>query len=280
MSTVLDPAEPLAGALAANTPHPTPRAAAVLREQFRAVGVATRGEMMAAGVLMLGVTVLMVLYHANWGSGGFDMLDLRMPLVGLGLFAPLAVWRNEAPSRRGYLWALPVARSRNTLARLLGGWAWLMLVSAGLLLWTLGATLVANGGLGSDLAAPHGESWMLLLPLTGATVAYLVGSAIVLATDYPWRWTAGGIFLFAVLVTFTESMRNPWLERLLTALVDGRYGLISVATGTVGVRTRAASGAIDFRMVPDQQAWLVATAIWGAIAIAAVLAAAYRHQER
>ncbi|HEU4561901.1 MAG TPA: hypothetical protein VFS20_29010 [Longimicrobium sp.] len=280
MSTVFYPAEPLAGEHAANTPHSTPRAAAVLREQFRAVGVAARGEMVVAGVLMLGVTVLMVLYHVNWGSGGFDMLDMRMPLFGLGLFAPLAVWRNEAPSRRGYLWALPVDRSRNTLARLLGGWSWVMLVAAALMLWSLGATLAANGGLGNDLAAPHGEPWMLLLPFTGATVAYLIGSTVVLATDYPWRWTAGGIFLFGVLLQLTEAMRDPWLERLLTSVFAGRYGLISVATGTVGVRTRAASGAIDFRMVPDQQAWLVATLIWSAIAFAAVLAAAYRHQER
>lgn len=279
MSAVLHAATPLAGEHAANTPHPTPRAAAVLREQFHAVGVAARAEMMVAGVLMLGVTVLMVLYHVNWGSGGFEMLDMRMPLVGLGLFAPLAVWRNEAPSRRGYLWALPVARSRNTLARLLGGWTWVMLVSAGLMLWTLGATLVANGGLDNGVAAPHGQPWMWLLPFTGATVAYLLGSAIVLATDHPWRWTASGIFIFAVLLQLTEAMRNPWLERLLGSVLSGRYGLISVATGTVGVRTRAASGAIDFRMVPDQQAWVIATLIWGAVALVAVLAAAHRYQE-
>lgn len=278
MSTVLHPAGPLAGEHAASAPHPLPRAAAVLREQFSAVGVSARGEMLAAAVVMLGVTVVMALYHVNSGSGPFEMLDLRMPLVGVGLFAPLAVWKNEAPSRRGYLWALPVARSRNSLARVLGGWTWVMLLSAGLMLWTLGITLVANGGLSAQ-AAPHGQPWMWLLPFTAATVAYLVGSAIVLATDHPWRWTAAGIFLFAVLLQLSEAMRDPWLERRLGSVVFGRYGLNSVATGTVEVQTLAPGGGIAFQMVPDQQAWVVATLLWGAIALVAVLVAAHRYQE-
>jgi hypothetical protein len=279
MSTVLHPAGEPAREHSIDAPHPVPRADAVLREQFRAVGVSARGEMLAAAVLMLGVTVLMALYHVNWGSGQFEMLDMRLPLVGVGLFAPLAVWKNESPSRRAYLWALPVARSRNSLARVLGGWTWVMLLCAGLMLWTLGITLVANGGLGAQ-DAPYGQPWMWLLPFTGATVAYLAGSAIVLATDHPWRWTAAAVFLFAVLLQLAEAMRALWFERLLGSVVFGRYyGLNTVATGRVVVRTLAPDGAVDFRMVPDQQAWVVATLIWGVIALVAVLAAAHRYQE-
>lgn len=250
---------------------PVPRWPAVFRAELRAVGDAVRVELIAAGALMLATTLLMLSYRVREGnSANFDLVDMAWPAVFLGLFAPMAVWKGDEPRRRAYFWALPVERSGHTLAKAASGWAWLMGVVAVYLLWALTTSLLTGGNVGSgaepatsvDLTL-HGHPWLWLVPFTGTTAAYLVGSIVVLAADHPWRWI-GGVFFAALILLQTKA---AWLIQAGEAAIFGRYGLNTLITGTA------------LGQPPALAPWAGATLLWTALALAGVLAAAFRHQE-
>ena len=262
-----------------STPHPTPPWPAVVREQFRVVGASVRGELIVAAVLMAGTSLVMLYYALRGERVNFVLVDMAVPAVLFGLVAPLGVWKGEEPARRAYLWALPVARSRNTLVKVLGGWGWLMALVGAYLLWAVAITLLTGGELSvggeysQALTRRHLppeqriremtlEAWMWLVPFTGATVTYLIGTVVAVWTDRPWRWfaaTAFVTFLFVQLVAGHYRGMDPMID----GVTVGRFGLVSVLTG-----------------MPSAGGWAGATLVWTALALAAVVAAAYRHQER
>jgi hypothetical protein len=256
-----------------------PRWPRVMREQFRTTGLAVRGEVLLVSTLLAVVTLLTLSYHARGeASGNFKLTDTGILAVVLGLFAPMAVWKGEAPARRSYLWAMPLDRSRHTLVKVFSGWAWLMALVAMLLLWELATPLLTGGGVGSGVGAPHGfdltlggQPWMWLVPFTGATVASLAGSVVVISSDHPWRWFAGAT-LGVLLASLANVVAVP---RILFLTLFGRYGLQALLTGTADRVTAAGA-----ELVPDPRGWAVATLIWTGLALGGVLVAAHRYQER
>lgn len=265
--------------------HPAPGWGAVLREQVRAVGQAVRLELLAAMGLMAAMTLVMVIDRATGGGEAhFTLVDMVWPVVLVAVFAPWAVWKGDTPSRRAYLWAMPVDRARGSLAKVLGGAAWLTVGVAGFLAWAVAASLLTGGRIGSGLQSVpgadvtlSGNPWMWLVPFAAALAAYLAGSAVALLSDHAWRWYAGLTFAGVLLLDFADE--TPALGRLVGAVLGGRHGFVTLMTGSPSGPV-VYGGPEAAAPVLDLGAWLVAVLLWVGPALALVILAARRHQER
>jgi hypothetical protein len=293
------------GALVSAAPRPAaaapaPRWAEVAGEQLRAVAGGAWWEMAAGAALLVLLPVPMLIHHARTPGHVADMQFAPVALlcVLVGLFAPMAVWKGEGPARRGYFWSLPVNRSRHALVKVAAGWGLTMAAVGVLLLWgallawmmggemSLGDTRVP---LRPHLEVPNPtpadflvhpwpmEPWLWTVPFAATTAAYLVGSAVALSTDHPWRWYAGFVLCGALLAM-------AGLHEELQRLVDGRYGWGVMVTGgewkQAGLRTPAGATVFAGRFVPDPARWSATMALWMALGLAALGVAARRHQER
>ena len=119
------------------------------------------------------------------------------------------------------------------------------------------------------------EPWQWLAPFAGATATYLLGSALTLVTERPWKWLGMGVVGYIVM----EEPR--WSARPLFEVVDsplsGHYGLRTVLTGRVHQEVGAPVG---HWTTPDIGAWLTATFLWIALGLTLFLWASYRQPER
>jgi len=287
--------------------HPTPRWSDVLREQFRAVGIALRPELLLLGALLAGLSALVMVIHLRNPQVTFDFVPgIAVPVMLLAILAPIGIWKGDEPGRRSYLWSMPVDRTRHTLAKLLGGWAWLMPLVAVYLLWGLGMTLATGGDVaveGIRMATrelPPGvvatdadlyvlwwdiPAWQWVTPFTGVTITYLLGSAVVIWSDHPWRWFAGFAFVVFVLVLLAEEGGLPGLEQALFALTEGgRFGIESALLGTRNVEetivTPGGRSVDVVRSLAFLRDWAIAMPLWLGLGAVAAGLAAYRHQER
>jgi hypothetical protein len=268
---------------------PTPRWQAVAREQFRAVGVAVRPEATLLAVLIatLSVLALVAIFRARQNPAHNPSLDLQpeilIPAIFLAFLAPLSIWKSEEPSRRSYHWSMPVDRSVHTLIKNTSGWVWFMIAMMAFILWGLLMALITGGDLGLQREQPI-AAWAWIHPFVAATIAYLVGSTVVLASDHPWRWFAGIVLGFVVLPAFLQGAQLHELATALRSIWEGNLGLKTALTGTIEVPREMTlrNGQTLVRTVAqaNQHAWLNASALWLGLATAGVLAAAYRHQER
>jgi hypothetical protein len=285
--------------------QPAPAWRAVALENFLATGVSIRREAVVLGAVLVGVTLLVGVNHLMTGASFDFSIEMALPVAILGLFAPMAVWKGEEPFRRSYFWALPVDRARHTLVKVIGGWGWLMVLISAYLLWALGLSVLTGGEVGVEEvrlllhALPEGArptsadyflhrqatpAWQWLVPFTGATISYLLGSIVVLASDHPWRWFGGLIFGYLLLGAMAQAGQAEALGRLLAGLTTGPYGLEMMITGS-GDRAAVLltpSGQTVERMLdqPLPHEWSRATLLWSAVSLAGLLVAALRHQER
>lgn len=283
--------------------HPVPHRAAVAREALRAVGASVRLEMAAVVALMAGLMAIILLGEAGASSRGadYDVAEMTWPVLLLGLFAPLAVWKSEEPARRAYMWSMPVDRFRHTLMKVASGWAWLMGLVALFVLWAIsiplltGGHIVINpeweaymmrsrpaGSLIRDMTLA-GHAWLWVVPFVTATVGYLVGTAIALVANYPLRVYAGVAFTLFVTMGVAESVDGTLehvVNRIFQHAMIGRFGLATQATGMLFRFDRPPVPGSPVRDMPDLGAWLGATAVWGAAGLIATLLAARRYQER
>jgi hypothetical protein len=288
---------------AAETLHPLPARAAVLRENLRAVGESVRLEISAALALLLGLAALILFVEPTASSSGadYDVAGMTWPVLLLGLFAPLAVWKAEEPSRRGYLWSLPVDRFRHTLMKAASGWAWLMALVAAYLAWVISIPLLTGGNivLNSDWEAAllhgrlpgtvlrdmtlGGNPWVWVVPFVAASTGYFVGTAVALLADHPLRVYAGATFTFFVTIAMADAAGGT-LERVADNLfrygMVGRYGLMTHATGIVFRFNEPLPAAPQVRDVPVFGTWASSVLLWTGTALAATVLAARRYQER
>lgn len=265
--------------------HPTPRWQAIAREQFRAVGIAIRPEATLLSVLIatLSVLALMAIFRTHQNASLDFRPEMLFPAIFLSFLVPLSIWKSEEPSRRSYHWSMPVDRSVHTLAKSTSGWAWLMIAMLAFLLWGLLMALITGGDLGMRRGQPI-AAWAWIHPFVAATIAYLVGSTVVLASDHPWRWFAGIVLGFVLLNGILQGAQLHEIAAALRNVWEGNLGLKTALTGTIEVpremtlpNGRTISRSVSQASLP---AWLNASALWLGLATAGVLAATYRHQER
>ena len=201
-------------------------------------------------------------------------------------------------------------RRAHALARVFGGWVWLMAAIGVFVLWLLAFALLSGGNvLGAEtlhIATPatslqafdpatlrtvqwRPEPVLWLVPFTAATGTYLLISALVLGPRHPWRWVAGAIAAFFLLTIAMETSTTPWLRGPFSdALHDtlfGPYGLEGLLIAhTEGLRAEAdirPNQAITYwQALPDPGGWAAATLVWLTAGLAAIWAAASRHRER
>lgn len=295
-------------------PSPPPLRA-VLLEQLRATGLELRGAALIAAAIVGLITLVFALHSV---SRGLEVHLYEWPTIFPGLLGsllPVAVWARDDRFGPGFLWTLPVDRSRHAFIKVFAGWVWLMGGVALFALWLLGLT-VASGGqfLPPDTLqllttpppsagpfdptslrpvswAPGAQIWVV--PFTAATAGYLLASALVLGTRYPRRWVIGTFlaYAFSSIASGVASaqLRLGWLadapRRLLRLLIESRYGLDALLTARIDslnsmVTLTNGEQAIVWRSVPDLSDWRTATLLWTGAGLLALGAAVSRHRER
>jgi hypothetical protein len=293
------------------TLKPLPRWAPIAREQFLVLSVALRREAIAFVLILLALSLLLGWEYARAAARGqapgqWTLVPFSyFAAVFIGVFAPVAIWKGDEPARRGYHWAMPVDSWRHSLVKASGGWIWMLaavLVFAAWLTalgWLTGGEFGVQraGNLGAEAIAAmppadqaratwQAPGWQWITPLTGATVAYLFATALVLFSDHPWRWIVGLVTGLFVLMAFAGAAGPTWMRTLLEQVVLGRWGLVPALTGGVPVRETfewtSGRGTHSHTMDvlrPDLVAWIGATLLWLGIGAGLTMLAA-RKQER
>lgn len=285
---------------------PTPDLRAAAAAQLRAVGHAVRREVLLTGTLFVGLLLFTVLYAMSKGeSMGLGHVGGPGVLLGLAAFLfPVAVWKGEERFGFSTLWTLPVDHARHALLKVAAGWVWVMGLSIAFFLSLILGVVISGGSVGVettrfvlDVSAPSGMRavewstpwWQWLVPFCAASTTYLLGSALVLATDHPWRWILGAILGFWMLGFFGEEGGIEWMGRIfedvLLRVGFGRYGLEPVLTsGTESIRYRfhlpSGESVLGWRELPSIGRWAGSVLLWSAIGLAGTVAAAWRHGER
>lgn len=294
--------------------HVAPRLRVAAGEQLRAVGLAVRREAAAVGALVAAISIMTLIYARRAGGtlsfdGVDDVAGLALTAATVALLAPLAVWKGENRLGSSPIWFLPVGHRRHALVKVGAGWAWLMTAVAAALAWLFLVTVVGGGTFGSGevvevlVASDPSRArsivwitpwWQWAAAFSGATVAYMLASALLLGVRHPWRWLAGllvAAFVFElasglrdVSGTALEEGDGP-VEQTLEAITYGRYGLDTLLTGgierleTFGATLPSGERTPAWRHLPDLGSWAVATLLWTGGALAALVAAVSRRRE-
>jgi hypothetical protein len=284
----------------------------VLREQIRAVGLALRLPAIAAAALV-GVATLLTIGEFVTSGGRVDFAPELSLVPGIvGALLPIGVWTGERRFGASVLWMLPVDRRRHALTKVAAGWACLMVGVTAFVLWMLALAFFTGGDiLGEqrllvlpsltvpppgtlDASALRTVRWtpsplLWLAPLTGATGAYVLTSALALGTRHPVRWIVGAMVGVVLLSGVGAAAHIDWLRlgpaRLVEVLNDGPYGLdalLSARTESLHTQVTLAGGRTIgvWRALPDLGDWAAATLLWTTTGLLALWAAASRHRER
>jgi len=248
--------------------NPVPGWMDVLREQFATVGLALKRE----GAILGGFAALFSTFILLQDNARI-YLSPTMGIVAamMATLIPMAVWKGEDAAHRGYHHAMPVGHGAHATAKAVAGLAWVLAGVAAFFGWL---------GLLSFVTVGHveaAEPWQWVAPFVGATVTYLLGSALTLFTARPWRWLGGAFVGYFFLGAFSEVDATEPLGDAVGALIRGHYGLRTVLTGLVH---NEQAGDVKFAMIADFGSWLTATWIWLAISISLFLWAAYRQPEQ
>ncbi len=290
--------------------HSTPRPSAVLLSQVRAVGFALRRLPIVVTALATAATLLVTTALLAPGEV-IPFHPERRELFGmLGLLFPVAVWMGEERFGAGFLWTLPVDRRWHALAKVFGGWLWLLGIVTLFVLSLLVLTLLSGGSVmddeplrvvssfpaGTTIDAsrvqtvrwtPHPLFW--LVPFTAATGTYLLASALALGTRHPMIWGVGTVLALYIIVGASEDANAAWLAsapgHVMSGLFDGPYGLdalLTARTGTLKTEATLPTGetVVVWRALPDLRQWATATLLWTAAGLVLLWAAASRHGER
>ena len=309
------------------TLHPVPRWGAAFREQLAVTGLALRREVIV--LLVLAALLVWTQYDSAAGAmsrmaeierftaerGGRDAIaprfdvyasGLATPLALAALLVPLGVWRGRDPSRRAFHAALPLPDARHTLLTVVCGWLWLVV---GVAVVQLAIYAAAQLVLGMVDGLPRaqvrypgtdGGAWRWLVPFTAASIGYLFGSAVVLASRHPWRVMLAVLGILVSLELVVSRVADRPDMSPVPALFEGRMGLraaidgvqleertaevgeylvaYSVSGGAAGPMPEGATHVFTVE-VPDRGRWLAAASLWLALGAAAVTGAVRGRRE-
>ncbi len=178
-------------------------------------------------------------------------------------FGPFKLWDGEPPSRREYHWAMPVAKGRHDLARVLAGVV--VLLGWGAALYGSVLVLALVGGQAGGLAGVAPLAWASLF--LGPLLWYLVTSFFTVRMEHPsgWIWSIVGVT--AAMTTLSQLLPLGPVVRILGHLLFERFGIVTAVAGPVGASLLGIEGV---RMETWPLAWLVwvaalsALVVWGA----------------
>lgn len=292
-----------------------PRSRDVLMEHVRAIGFTLRMPMLLAAALAALGTIALAFQIAS-GDMQKHLLAEPSSLPGfIGMLLAIAIWAREERFGPGFLWTLPVDRSRHALIKVLAGWVWLVaglalyavcqlvlaLVSDGAVLpvttmYVLTAPVATSAPLDPSMLrvvrwAPGPVVW--LIPAAAATATYLLTSAFMLGARRPLLWVGGAVLLF-LFSSFASHMASrlpgmQWLangpERVMTQVTHGRYGLetlLTLRTWSLDNRVTLTTGERlhAWTAIPDLADWRTAALLWTSAGLLALWAAVYRHREQ
>jgi hypothetical protein len=278
--------------------HPVPHPTAVLAEQARTIGLSLRTDLWVGGAFA--VIVLIDLIGKLVSSSGQPFIfspDNRLPLALFGVLAPFALWRGDKVFGDSRLWTRPVERRRHALLKVAAGWCWLLAATFLLLAYLLVLALLSGGSIGVeetrivyDGAAWVGvpwatPAWQWLVPVLSTTVPYLLGTAVVLGLEHPFRWLAA---VAIGLVLLAAAGPDGMAENILASVFGGPFGLdtaLSAGTETHGfdpVHPPAVAppeDTVSWDRLPTFGAWATAFAAWLIGSLALVWLAASRHRD-
>ena len=283
--------------MSAPTSSTLPRTGAVFVEQLGFLGLALRRWAVVGGAVLLALLGLALLEPpVRYGR------EVGWWFALLGVLAPVLTWNTLRAD--GALWTLPVEHRRHALVGVAAGWCWLMVVAAALLAWIVALVVLTDGRLvvaEPRLVLAPGSSaesarlaevawrtpwWQWVIPFTAATVAYLLGSALVLATRHPWRWAVGTLLVVLLPLTVGEAGEGEG-SGPRDGLLGQRYGVETLVLGSPDGRTSPVTvAAADgrpvraWRELPTLDGWAAATLLWTAAGALALWLATLRLRER
>ncbi len=246
----------------------TPRMRDVVLEQVRITGLTLRPAALVLA-LVFGIVTIPIVVDIARGTAGtwFDSREWRV--IGIASFlCPFAVWRREKRFAPAFLWTLPVDRRSLALARVFGGWVWLMTSIAAFMIWQ--HTLAAISGVAGAKTAP-------LIAFAGATVFYVFGSALLLGLRHPLRWLLGTSGVFFVLAMLNEAIgrTESGQSRMFTSVGALRWAVY----GPYGIDTLLGSRPLQSALEAASTG-AIPTFLWLGAGLLALWAAASRHGER
>jgi hypothetical protein len=233
-----------------------PRTRDVALEQIRTVGMSLRREVLGAAAVVGIITVVIVVNIVRGSADSWFDSDEWVGFGFLSFLLPFAVWRGEKRFGPDFLWTLPVDRRRLALAKVFGGWVWLMAAVLFYVVWQ--NTLAAVSGVA-------GAETVSLLAFTGTTATYLFGSALVLGLRHPLRWLIGTVSVFFLLGFFNNTVAGP-----------DRIDLLLDSSDLQPLRDAMAR----WQLLPYFAQRAIPTFLWLGAGLAALWAAASRHGER
>lgn len=261
--------------------HPTPPFRTVAAEQLRAVGVVLRREAIVFLSLLGIISVTVIAFAARYPH---DVSATLGPVDGffgalIGAVVPFAVWRSESPSRRSYHWAMPIARGPHALLKMLAGWLWLMAAIAILALFAA----VCGIAVDAITRAPWHMGLILawywwVLPFTAATLVYVALSILLIGSDHPWRWLAGGggvgfVFLSASAILSRPEFRT-WLWRVV---MSSRYGMSGALFGSF-YPLDASAWPGDLHLYVGTAQWVETMLLWAGVCVFGLFFVVYRRE--
>lgn len=291
--------------------HHPPRPGEVMREQLKVTALSLRLPAIALAAIAAVVTMLVVADFLR-GHGGVEFApELSLIPAFAGALLPIAVWQSERRFGPGFLWTLPVDRTRHALTKVFAGWLLLMLAVTGFVLWLLILSLITKGNISGDgmirllptSVVPPAETldpsmlrvvrWvpqrmLWLASFFAATGAYALASAIALGFRYPFRWIIGAVASVYLVAAVGQGVADDqfWIlsSKVMRTLFEGRYGidaLMSARTESLKTLVTLSNGQTVsvWRGLPVVSDWIIATLLWTGLGIAGLIVALMRHRE-
>jgi hypothetical protein len=196
--------------------------------------------------------------------------EIYYALVGYGAVAAALMWASEPPANRRYHWAMPVARERHDVLRVIAGAVWLIVAIA-----AFAATAWITEG------AAVREHWLNNAPLYWlgmfliAVLIYLLCSIAALLVARPLLWLAGAGLLIVISLSKTVATHAPIVGDVGSALFSPQAPASLGAAITGGYRIAPWSGAAPI----DAGAWLISVCVWYAFALCGIAWAVRRRPD-
>jgi len=291
--------------------HRPPQLGDVIREQFKVTALSVRTFAIIGLALGAVATVLAFADYFIRGVGTEFAPNLSLIPALAGAILPVIIWQRERHFDTGFLWTLPVDRTRNAFAKVFAGWLCIMIAALAFDLWMMILALITKGNISGDelvrVLAPTVDvtkaidpsllqtvRWIpprafWLVPFTAATGTYVILSAVMLGLRYPFRWIIGAIAGGFLVAAVGQGVGSEALWAKIAGVIQpamwGRYGLdtlLSARSESIHTVVGLTTGQLItvWKGLPGVGDWIVGTLIWTGIGLVLLIAALYRHRER